>query len=116
MKAVYKATRDETPSQAVWLRDEYEYMVIGLESNPSRGIKLHLDLGDSFGWFDAADFRISDGAIPRGWCCEINGQSLLAEPVEFLQDGFWERFYDGGMEERETLQRVLQERFRPRRS
>lgn len=83
---------------SAWLKLDAHYDVIGVLTDPVGRVQLHIltDDDQSLAWFDSTHFRVIDGSLSRSWRARIhNDGALELAPSAWLDDGFWERYYDG---------------------
>ncbi|GAA0648952.1 hypothetical protein GCM10010174_85530 [Kutzneria viridogrisea] len=80
-----------------WIRIGAEYVVISLMMDSNRRAMLQVvdEARPDPGWFDAEMFETTSTRIPPNWSARVRGTGVIEfAPARWLDDGFWERFYD----------------------
>lgn len=92
-----------------WITVDREYTVVAVAAQVAGRVQVQL-LNDtnSLGWFDADCFLTVDPAIPANWSARIGeGGALEMAPSAWLEEGFWERYYDADPDAQESVEREL---------
>ncbi|MGJ9422940.1 hypothetical protein [Aeromicrobium sp. CF3.5] len=92
-----------------WITLHREYVVASVGAQAPGRVQLQLvnDTG-SLGWFDANCFLTVDSAIPENWSARVvEGGALELAPQAWLASGFWEKYYDGDPDARESVDQEL---------
>lgn len=92
-----------------WITVDHEYTVVSVAAQISGRVEVQLiNDTNNLGWFDADCFLTVDPAIPANWSAHISeGGSLKLAPSAWLEEGFWERYYDGDPDAHESVEREL---------
>lgn len=93
-----------------WVTVDKQYTVLCILAESGGRVQLNLltDDGQSFGWFDSDCFLTVDPAIPSSWSAQISEDGTLElAPQDWLQEGFWERYYEGDPVAREAADREV---------
>jgi len=81
-----------------WLTLGKNYHVLTLSVSDAGSIEYRLisDNNNTPALFPAVQFKIIEPTLPRTWVVERIGESYLElAPQSWLDEGFWERFFDG---------------------
>lgn len=92
-----------------WVTVDREYPVVAVAADPGNRVQLQL-LNDasSLGWFDADCFLTLDDSIPDNWTARIGeGGKFDMAPRAWLEEGFWERYYDADPSAQESVEREV---------
>lgn len=93
-----------------WVTIDGEYTVLGALAEFGGRVQLNLLTDDrqSFGWFDSDCFLVVDPAVPTNWSARIGeGGTFELAPEAWLEEGFWERYYEGDPAAAESVDREL---------
>lgn len=88
----------EAETVSSWLQQDREYDVLEIYAYPGGRVELRLASDDAGTpvLFDSAMFMTIDGSLPSNWEGRIGeGGILRLAPREWLEPGFWERYFDG---------------------
>lgn len=92
-----------------WVTVDRDYTVVSVLAEVGGRVKVQL-LNDtqSLGWFNANCFLTVDSTIPANWVARVGeGGALRLAPAAWLEEGFWERFYDADPDAHESVEREL---------
>lgn len=93
--------REQLESTSSWLTVGKVYDVLSLEfeSKGPRHVRLVGDGRNGVALFPLESFEVVSATIPLSWvaCWNADGLFQLA-PSRWMQDGFWEKYYDGDPE------------------
>jgi len=89
---------DSAVQGEAWLSVGQIYLVLGLYVMP-KGLMYRLitsELGDP-ALHSASFFEIVSGKLSRRWGVQIDddGRSAVIEPMAWLENGFWDKYFDG---------------------
>lgn len=96
-KFIINPATGEREQESSWIRVGREYVVLGVEAVPGRGVSFRIEdaeQGSSSMW-NSEMFDVVDPALPKSWVAQVDGRgTLFLEPEAWLEDGYWERFFD----------------------
>jgi hypothetical protein len=99
------------PGAGGWLTVHREYDVLGILALPGRSIKFRVLADDGITPIlaDSALFAASATSLPRSWVCTVAQDGVVEMgPKEWLEPGFWERFFDQEPDAVESFHRAIQ--------
>jgi hypothetical protein len=96
VKIINPATLEEVlEHHAVRMHDEH--VVLSILITPERGADFQIiDAHGGPSWWDARMFMSVDASVPPNWTIRVREGGLVElAPSPWLEDGFWERYFDG---------------------
>lgn len=99
----------DVQSESPWAKVGSDYLVVGIVAGA--GAPSHLRIVDDSGepsLWPMAMFTVIDGQLPPEWEAHGRAGALVIEPREFLSDDYWERYWDGGKEERRLFHEFVE--------
>src|SRR5215211_1885395 len=102
--------RESDGSARLTKGETYFVLAMLLADDPGGMQALVLDNSRSPTWFDTTLFATLTDLIPPSWVGRIDDDGAVhLAPAGWLEDGFWEAFYDGPDEPRLRARRVFRE-------
>jgi hypothetical protein len=98
------------PGASPWVDLDHEYIVLGVLAEPGGAVQLHLllDRDGNLAWFDSDCFLTVEGSVPPSWTTRIGaGGALELAPTTWHAEGFWELYYDGDPDARDSVRREV---------
>lgn len=100
VKIVNPVTGEEE-ADSPWIRigEEYTVLEIYASDRTKTSFRISSKQDDTPVLFDAQMFATVDGRIPPNWTVRVEeGGSVAVAPAAWLEDGFWERYFDSDKE------------------
>ncbi len=97
MKAICVSLGNEAPAKGGWLSLHREYDILAILALPGRSIKFRVlsDDGRTPMLADSDLFLAAGQPLPKSWVCSVTEDGVVElGPKDWLQPGFWERFFD----------------------
>ena len=112
MKVVCISLGGRPPTKEGWLTVDSEYLVLAMTIVPADSVEFRV-LADDGHTPILADSRLFSAVaqpLPVTWQCSVSpdGTVRIASP-EFLEHGYWERFFDGDRHAVATFRSVFEE-------
>lgn len=96
----YFDSRRRPATNSRWLTLDKVYHVMGMRKGANQTLDYLIIANDrdpppaSVGYFPAESFEVIDSTVPPSWRESTTGSSVLVMPGSWLEDGFFDRFFE----------------------